>query len=250
LQRLTDNLHRFQDRIVYGSYVGMRSPALLELWFTIWGLTDGARVREVLKPIVRYARTNRLADLCTYDVRPEDVLTGFGQSTEIDTAEAVLDRIDEFCDIMQELEDGKASVSETEVRLRAAMESDDRFDMHIEAITKGLGRHPWIFEPLKRHGVKAYSSAFLTPDEVLTLGVEPDAQAEIRVHPKPIPWKQERKAFEAQAEALLQELAAHRAQATVLFQERDALLRDRDAWRERATSAEEQVARGPSDRAK
>lgn len=252
LQRLTDNLHRFQDRIVYGSYVGMRSPALLELWFTIWGLTDGARVREVLKPIVRYARTNRLADLCTYDVRPEDVLTGFGQSTGIDPAERILDRLDEFCDIMQELEEGRASLAETEVRLRAAMESDDRFDMHIDAITKGLGQNPWIFEPLRRHGVKAYSTAFLTPDEVLTLGVQPDGPAENADQTKPIhvPWKQERKAFEAQTEALLQELTAHRAQATVLFQERDALLRDRDAWRNRATNAEEQVARGRSDRAK
>ena len=266
LQRLTDNLHRFQDRIVYGSYVGMRSPALLELWFTIWGLTDGARVREVLKPIVRYARTNRLADLCSYDARPEDVLTGFGQSTEIDRAEAVLDRLDEFCDIMQELEDGRASVDETEVRLRAAMESDDRFDMHIDAITKGLGQYPWIFEPLKRHGVKAYSSAFLTPDEVLTLGVEPDPSAASRDQAKQmaVPWKQERKAFEAQREALLQELtahrvqaedllqqlAAHRSQATELFQQRDALLQDRDAWRERATRAEEQLGRDVSDRVK
>jgi tetracycline 7-halogenase / FADH2 O2-dependent halogenase len=251
LQRLTDNLHRFQDRIVYGSYVGMRSPELLELWFTIWGLTDGARVREVLKPIVRYARTKRLADLCSYDARPEDVLTGFGQATEIERAEAVLDRLDEFCDIMQELEDGKASVAETEVRLRAAMESDDRFDMHIEDTTKGLGRNPWIFEPLSRYGVKAYSSAFLTPDEVLTLGVQL-SPAELRDRAKkiPLPWTQERKAFEAQAEALLEELAAHRAQATVLFKERDALLRDRDAWRERATSAEAQVARALADRVK
>ena len=30
------------------------------------------------------------------------------------------------------------------------------------------------------------------------------------------------------------------------FQERDALTRDRDAWRERATNAEQQAARGPS----
>ena len=253
LQRLTDNLHRFQDRIVYGSYVGMRSPALLELWFTLWGLTDGARVREVLKPIVRYARTHRLADLCTYDARPEDVLTGFGQSTEIDRAEAVLDRLDEFCDIMQELEDGKASVSETEVRLRAAMESDDRFDMHIDAITKGLAQNPWILEPLHRHGVIAYSSAFLTPHEFLTLGVPRDPLDDNGREAKPLPWKQERKAFEAQAECLhqeltahraqaevlLQELEAHRAQATLLLQEREALLRDRDAWRERANSAEE-----------
>lgn len=264
LQRLTDNLHRFQDRIVYGSYVGMRAPELLELWFTIWGLTDGARVREVLKPIVRYARTNRLADLCTYDARPEDVLTGFGQTTEIDRAEAVLDRIDEFCDVMQELEEGRATIAETETRLRAAMESDDRYDMHVDAITKGLGRNPWIFEPLNRHGVKAYSGAFLTPDEVLTLGVEPDASAEQGGQPRhvPIPWKQERKVFEAQTEELvreltahraqtadlLRELDAHRAQATALFQERDALTRDRDAWRERATNAEQQAARGPAGR--
>ena len=252
LQRLTDNLHRFQDRIVYGSYVGMRSPALLELWFTIWGLTDGARVREVLKPIVRYARTNRLADLCSYDARPEDVLTGFGQSTDIARAEEMLDRLDGFCDIMQELEDGRASVAETEVRLRAAMESDDRFDMPIDAITKGLGQYPWLYEPLRRLGVKAYSTAFLTPHEVLTLGVQPDRPAEHGDQAKqmPLPWKQERKAFEAQAEALLKDLTAHRAQAIVLFQERDALLQDRDAWRERAKSAEEQVARGLSGRVK
>jgi hypothetical protein len=138
-------------------------------------------------------------------------------------------------------------LAETETRLRAAMESDDRYDMHVDDIAKGLGRNPWLFEPLSRHGVKAYSSAFLTPHELMTLGVAEDLDQAL---PMTLPWKQERKVFEAQTEELLRELAAHRAQATVLFQERDALLRDRDAWRERATSAEEQVARGRSGQVK
>ena len=173
LQRLTDNLHRFQDRIICGSYAGFRAPELLELWFTLWGLTDGARVREVLKPIVLYARTDRIEDLCSYDERPENVLTGFGQSTDLVPAEEILDRLDECCDIMVELEEGRATVAETKVALRASMEKDARFDMHVDAIVTGLGQHPWIFEPLRRHGVKSYSSAFLTPHEILTLGVPP-----------------------------------------------------------------------------
>lgn len=231
LQRLTDNLLRFHDRIVYGSYMGFRSPALLELWFTLWGLTDSARVREVLKPIVRYARTDRMEDLCSFDARPEDVLTGFGQSTGIFTAADALDRLDEFCDIMQELEEGKASVDETVARLRAAMEADARFDMRIDAIVNGLGQGPWLFEPLRRHGVKAYSTAFLTPDEVLTLGV-PNAQpAEHSDHAQEIfqRWQEERKIFQEQA---------------------DALRQDRDNWRERATDAERRMAQSLSGKMK
>lgn len=281
LQRLTDNLLRFQDRIVYGSYVGFRSPALLELWFTLWGLTDGARVREVLKPIVRYARTGRLADLATYDARPEDVLTGFGQATEIDPAEAVLDRLDEFCDIMQELEDGRATIEETEVGLRAAMESDERYDMLIDAITNGLGRHPWIFEPLRRFGVKAYSTAFLTPDEVLTLGL-PESVEESGARKRLSPMQELREhagnltreldAHREQARDLLKELEAQRSHVATLCEERDAhgahvgalsaelaatrefadagarereaLLQDREDWRRRAERAEGSGVRG------
>ena len=224
LQRLTDNLLRFQDRIVYGSYAALRSPDLLELWFTLWGLTDGARIREVLKPIVRYARTDRLEDLGSYDARPEDVLTGFGQTTEIVRAEEALDRLDEWCDLMQELEEGHASVEETRSRLRAAMESDDRFDMHIDALTTGLGQHPWVFEPLKRHGVKAYSDAFLTPDEIETLGIRSDQPAEPTPDPEtepPKPWEHERKDFEEQVETLTRELRAHQEQAVTLLRERE-----------------------------
>jgi FADH2 O2-dependent halogenase len=262
LQRLTDNLHRFQDRIVYGSYVGFRSPALLELWFTLWGLTDGARVREVLKPLVRYARTNRMEDLCAYDARPEDVLTGIGHTTEVEPAEAVLDRLDEFCDIMQELEEGRASAAETETRLRAAMQSDERYHIPIDDIAEGLGRNPWIYEPLRRHGIKAYSTAFLTPEELMTLGLESGTAPSDQNGSKPValPWWKERKVFveqreslledlsahRAQAKTLIDELSAHRVQATALFQERDALLQDRDAWRERATKAEEELKRGRS----
>ena len=273
LQRLTDNLLRFQDRIVYGTYVGFRSPALLELWFTLWGLTDGARVREVLKPLVRYARTGRMDDLTAYDARPEDVLTGFGQATEIDPAEAVLDRLDEFCDIMQELEDGRSTLAEAETRLRAAMEADERYDMLIDAITDGLGRHPWIFEPLRRHGVRAYSTAFLTPDEVLTLGVsESDVSTDAKRRRSPMQelrehadnLEHELRAQRERAGDLLRALEAERGHAATLREERDAhgvhvealtaeldatrevadagareceaLVRDRDAWRGRAES--------------
>ncbi|MFT7461981.1 MAG: FADH2 O2-dependent halogenase, partial [Pseudohongiellaceae bacterium] len=173
LQRLTDNLLRFQDRIVYGSYVGFRSPALLELWFTLWGMTDIARVRDVLKPIVRYSRSDRLDDLCSYDERPEDVVTGFGQMTEIMSAAEVLELLEGFCDIMQELEEGKVSVELAVERLRTAMDSDDRFEMYIELITNGLRRMPWILAPLRRLQVKAFA-AMLTPEEVMTLGIEPE----------------------------------------------------------------------------
>ena len=281
LQRLTDNLLRFQDRVVYGNYVAFRSPDLLELWFTIWGLTDGARVREVLKPLVRYARTGRSADLCSYDERPEDVLTGFGQTTDIDRAETVLDRLDELCNIMQELDEERASIAETETRLREAIEADDRYDMQVDAITSGLGQHPWLFEPLGRLGVKAYSTAFLTPDEVLTLGV-PNAEEEsiekkrltpmqaLREHSDAL--NRELVAHRAQAEALHAELATHRDHAASLVEERDAhaalaaamraemeatqvhanslsleqeaLRVDREAWRQRASRAEERITPG------
>ena len=174
-------------------------------------------MREVLKPIVRYARTDNLEDLSSYDARPEDVLTGFGQTTEILPAEEVLDRLDEWCDIMQELEEGRASVAETEERLRAAMEADDRFDMHVDAITSGLGEHPWMFEPLRRHGVKAYSSAFLTPDEVLTLGLAERESPTERATESP--WQQERKAFEEEREVLRRELDDCRDHAQTLERE-------------------------------
>lgn len=216
LQSLTDNLLRFQDRIVYGSYVGFRSPALLELWFTLWGLTDGARVREVLKPIVRYARTERIEDLSSYDECPENVLTGFGQTTDLVTAEEALDRLDECCDIMEELELEKVSVEDAVERLRDKMESDERFDMHVDAIATGLGEHPWIFEPLRRHGVKAYSSAFLTPDEVLKLGLETIEPPKPRNH--------------------AQEVRQH------LERELQAVIQDRNAWQARAGHAEARLA--------
>ncbi|GJM23321.1 MAG: hypothetical protein DHS20C15_32360 [Planctomycetota bacterium] len=246
LQRLTDNLLRFQDRIVYGSYAGFRAPELLELWFTLWGLTDGARVREVLKPIVRYARTGNMTDLTSYDACPEAVFTGFGHLTEVITAEEALDLLDEWCDIMHELEEGRASVSETKERLREAMESDERFDMHVDEITTGLGEHPWLFEPLRRHGVKAYSTAFLSPDEVLGLGVDEQGD-EGPVKAAQPAWLDERKAFEEQAHELRTELENHREHAKNLEQELSAyrtnataLEQDRDAWMERATRAESQ----------
>lgn len=243
LQRLTDNLLRFQDRIVYGSYAGLRSPELLELWFTLWGLTDGARVREVLKPLVRYARTGRREDLCTYDARPEDVLTGFGQSTEIVRAEEALERLDEFCDVMRELEQEEATGPETAIRLRAAMESDERFDMHVDAILTGLGEHPWIFEPLRRHGVKAYGTAFLTPDELFHLGVRPDERLAPRNGTAPVSdaeedrreWERERREFRVQADELRKDLYDHRARTAELE-------RELAAHRKQSEALEQEVA--------
>ena len=237
LQRLTDNLLRFQDRIVYGSYAGLRSPELLELWFTLWGLTDGARVREVLKPLVRYARTGRREDLCTYDARPEDVLTGFGHSTEIVRAEEALERLDEFCDVMRELEEGEASAAETAIRLRAAMESDERFDMNVDAVLSGLGEHPWIFEPLRRHGVKAYGTAFLTPDELFRLGVRPEdpsprrdgaAQGRDAAEDRR-EWEREREEFRVQVDELRKELYDHREHSAELERELAAHRRQSEA---------------------
>jgi FADH2 O2-dependent halogenase len=220
LQRLTDNLLRFQDRIVYGSYVGFRSPVLLELWFTLWGMTDGARVREVLKPLVRYARTERLDDLTSYDERPEEVFTGFGQQTGILSADEGLDLLDGYCDIMQEIEDGRVPVDVAVERLRAAMDSDERFEMHVDLVTTGLGRIPWVFEPLRRHGVKAYATAFLTPQESQTLGIEPEHGSDEGEAPRSV------------------------------AQELQAMQGDRDAWRERCERAETRLAGSLSGRLK
>ncbi|MEO0651312.1 MAG: FAD-dependent oxidoreductase [Planctomycetota bacterium] len=253
VQRLTENLHRFQDRVVYGSYTGTRSPELLELWFTLWGLTDGARVREVLKPLVRYARTDRIDELASYDASPDAVLTGFGQTTDIVSADEALGRLDAFCDLMQELEEGRATVDETLERLRDAMESDERFDMQIDAISIGLARHPWIFEPLRRHGIKAYSTAFLTPDEVTTLGIE-QGQDDSHVQKTQPRWIEERRVFEEQATALKRERDDYRAHAENLERELraqvDPLVKDRDAWKERAARAEARAEESLSGRMK
>lgn len=271
LQRLTDNLLRFQDRIVYGSYVATRSPDLLELWFTLWGMTDIARVRDVLKPLVRYARSGRLEDLTSYDERPEDVVTGFGQTTGILRAEEVLDLLDGYCDLMEELEQGTVPAEETAARLRTLMDTDGRFEMHTEAITRGLARTPWILEPLRRHGVKALATTFLTSQEFLTLGVEaapedgddavaagPEADAESDAGPAdhdvpaasvPRSLTEELQAMERDRDAWRERCGEAEARPS-LATELQAMEQDRDAWRARCAHAEARLTRGLGERVK
>lgn len=172
VQRLTDNLLRFQDRIVFGSYASLRSPELLEIWIALWALTDTARIRELLIPMVRRARTGRLEELAFYERAPEQVFTGLGHCTGVESTEALLDRLDGFCDVMVELQQGRAGVAETAARLRRELHGVAPYHVDLDLMRNALGTFPWTYAPLAQHGLRAYSATFLTDHELGTLGVE------------------------------------------------------------------------------
>jgi FADH2 O2-dependent halogenase len=171
LQRLTDNLLRFQDRVVFGSYVAMRDPALLDTWLAVWALTDTARIREVLIPLVRFLRTGNDSDLAFNDAHPDRIFTGLGHCTGVEDTVALLDRLDSWCDVMQALAEGRASVDETATRLRQSVQAAEPYNVDLDLMSRALGAFPWTYAPLNRNGLRAYGAAFLTADELNSIGI-------------------------------------------------------------------------------
>jgi tetracycline 7-halogenase / FADH2 O2-dependent halogenase len=172
LQRLTDNLLRFQDRIVFGNYASFRDPRLLQAWITLWALTDTARIRQVLIPLVKYVRTRDRSHLDVCIQQPEEILTGFGQCTGLENTDIILGLLDAWCDIMQDLDEDRVGIDETCQRLEAALQSDPRFGIDLPTMGKILGELPWRYSALADNSLRCYSNAFLTDPEMDNLGID------------------------------------------------------------------------------
>ncbi|MEZ6194550.1 MAG: FAD-dependent oxidoreductase [Planctomycetota bacterium] len=170
VERLTDALLRFQDRIVCGSYAGSRAPEMLRVWIALWSLTDTARIRKVLMPLVRHVRTGDPKDLADCLSDPADIVTGVGMQTGITDAATVLDELDGLCDIMAELEHEGSSLAEVSQRLNHAIESKERYGINLGEMDYAFSKIPWLFEPLARNGLRCHATCFLTPYEMQTLG--------------------------------------------------------------------------------
>jgi FADH2 O2-dependent halogenase len=171
LQQLTSNALRFQDRIVYGNYAAMRSPRLLQTWIGLWAYTDTARIRQLLPHMVKYARTGDRAHLDRCLEQPHELLTGFGHRTGIEDTATVLGLLDRWCDIMQEMEQGRATVEQTAERLEAAVQADPRFGIDLDTMGLILSELPWRYAPLRRNSLRLYSTSFLTIPEMNNLGI-------------------------------------------------------------------------------
>lgn len=171
LQELSDRLLRFQDAVVYGNYQGSRSPELLQTWIALWSLTDTARIRKVLVPLVRYVRTGdrRHLDFCVDDAAT--ILTGIGMHTEITDTGTILSELDALCDLMQELEHGKASTADVSQRLNAAAQSRPQYHIDLGAMEEAFARMPWTFKPMADNGLRCHGSCFLTHSEMNSLGI-------------------------------------------------------------------------------
>jgi FADH2 O2-dependent halogenase len=172
LQLLSDRLFRLHDRIVYGNYVATRAPCLLQTWIALWSLTDTARIRRVLMPLVKYLRTGDARDLDLLAGDAASVVTGVGMQTGITDTDTVLDELDALCDIMQELEEGRAPVEEVDRRLREAIGSKSHYHIDLAVIEDVFARLPWAIAPLSRNGLRGHGTFFLTPTEMSTLGMD------------------------------------------------------------------------------
>lgn len=172
LQDLSDRLLRFQDRIVYGNYQASRSPALLSTWIALWSLTDTARIRRVLVPLVKYVRTGdrRVLDFCVDDAA--SILTGVGMHTDVTDTETVLGELDSLCDLMRELEVGATTPEALAPRLVAAVQSRREYHIDLAALDDAFGRMPWTYRPLAENGLRCHGNCFLTPAEMAGLGVD------------------------------------------------------------------------------
>jgi FADH2 O2-dependent halogenase len=172
VQELTDALLKFQDCIVYGNYVATRGPWLLQTWIALWSLTDTARIRSVLLPLVRYVRTGdaKALDPCFGD--PQGMLTGIGMHTSIKDTNAVLRDLEHWCDIMKELEEGHATTQATFDRLGEAVRSKPEYGIDLWGMQAAFAKLPWALGPLAKNGLRAYGQCFLTPDELGNLGME------------------------------------------------------------------------------
>lgn len=171
LQQLTDNLLRLQDRIVYGSYVGFRDPRLLQTWIALWSTTDTARIRTILIPLVKYFRRGdpHELDFCIDDAAT--LVTGIGMNTGITDTETVLGELDDACDLMLDLEEGRATVDETVERLNGLVQGRPHFHIDLAVMEEAFAKLPWAYEPLARNSLRCYGNCFLTPDEMNTLGL-------------------------------------------------------------------------------
>ncbi len=172
LQDLTEALFRFQDRLVYGNYVAFRDPRLLSTWIALWSLTDTARIRRILPALVRYVRTDDLGAFDFIEQDPATILTGMGMITGVTDTATVLDQLDALCDIMQELEEGRASADATVQRLEQAVQALPHYRIDLKGIEAAFARQPWAYEPLARHGIRAHCTVFLSPREMNTIGLE------------------------------------------------------------------------------
>ncbi|MEO0480809.1 MAG: FAD-dependent oxidoreductase [Planctomycetota bacterium] len=178
LQRLNDNLFRFHDRVVYGSYQATRSPDLLATWLALWALTDTARIRELLIPMIRRVRSGDARELEFYDRDPANIFTGLGHCTGVEHCSQMLDRLDSWCDIMGELDGGQASIESVRERLDRSVQHESPFGVRLDVMEQSLGQLPWTYAPLSRAGLKGYGSVFLTGEELNRIGVdrEPNRQ--------------------------------------------------------------------------
>ena len=170
VEELTSALFRFQDRVVYGNYQALRDPQLLQTWIAVWSLTDTARIRSVLMPLVKYFRTRQPADLEACFADPMQFLTGIGMRTGITDTATVLGELDHLCDLMQELEHGRSTPAETQARLEEAIRQRPQYCIDLGEMERAFARMPWSFAPLSERGLRSYGSCFLTPHEMNTIG--------------------------------------------------------------------------------
>lgn len=172
VEDLTAALFRFQDRVVYGNYQALRDPHLLQTWIAIWSLTDTARIRAVLLPLVKYIRSRNPRDLATCFADPAQILTGIGMRTGITDTATVLGELDHLCDLMQELEFDRSTPAETQARLEAALRSRPEYCIDLGEMERAFASMPWSLAPLSQHGLRSYGSCFLTPHEMNTIGAD------------------------------------------------------------------------------
>ena len=172
LQRLSDELLRFQDRIVYGNYVASRAPRLLQTWIALWSLTDTARIRHVLVPLVKHLRGGDPGALDAILASEAPVLSGIGMQTGATDTATVLEDLDAWCDLMQELEEGRATVDETVDRLERSTQQHPRYHIDLRVMEEAFATMPWALEPLARNGLRCHAQCFLMPHETMSLGLE------------------------------------------------------------------------------
>jgi tetracycline 7-halogenase / FADH2 O2-dependent halogenase len=176
LADLTERLLCFQDRIVGGNYAATRSPDLLRTWIALWSLTDTARIRRVLIPLVRHLRGSSSTELDFVVRNPAEILTGIGMRTDIASTATVLSDLDNLfhltAELGQQMDAGTLSESAAVARLDQAVESKTEYNIDLRLMEDAFARQPWALATLSRHGLRCHSNCFLTPQEAVSLGVQ------------------------------------------------------------------------------
>jgi hypothetical protein len=137
----------------------------------LWSLTDTARIRRVLPQLVRYVRTGDSKHLDFVADDPANIMTGMGMITDVTDTQTVLAQLDSLCDIMQELEEGRATIDQTSERLDHAVHSLPHYRINLPDLESAFSKQPWAYEPLARNGIRCHSTVFLTPHEMNTIGL-------------------------------------------------------------------------------